>query len=60
VSAYASSREVYASAERGYDVTGTLVSGGASTTLTIPHYTFGDQVSTARLPVHTHAVAVGD
>jgi len=44
LTAYASSREVYTSAERGYDATGTLVSGGSSASLTVSHYTFGDQV----------------
>jgi hypothetical protein len=44
VQVYGSSREVFTSAERGYDVTGSLVSGSGSATLTIPHYTFGDQV----------------
>jgi hypothetical protein len=43
LTAYGSSREMYTSAERGYDVTKTLASD-ATTTVTVPHYTFGDQV----------------
>jgi len=43
VNVYGSSREVYVSPERGYDVTATLAVG-ATTTFSIPHYTFGDQV----------------
>merc|ERR1711871_675051 len=43
VSVYGSSREVYVSPERGYDVAATLAVG-ATETFSIPHYTFGDQV----------------
>lgn len=43
VQVYGSSREVYVSPERGYDVTATLAVG-ATTTFSIPHYTFGDQL----------------
>jgi hypothetical protein len=43
ISVYGSSREVYVSPERGYDVTATLAVG-ATETFSIPHYTFGDQV----------------
>ena len=43
ISVYGSSRELYVSPERGYDVTGTLAAA-ATTTFSMPHYSFSDQV----------------
>ena len=40
---YGSSREVYVSPERGYDVSATISAAGTSS-VSVPHYTFGDQV----------------
>eukprot|EP01043_Picozoa_sp_COSAG02_P019113 COSAG02_NODE_911_length_16005_cov_9.262983_2_plen_769_part_00 len=41
---YGSSREEYVSPERGYDVTATVSASGATQSIAVPHYTFGDQV----------------
>jgi hypothetical protein len=44
VQVYGSSREVYVSPERGYDVSATVSAAGATQSIAVPHYTFGDQI----------------
>merc|ERR1711871_1765667 len=41
---YGSSREEYVSPERGYDVAATVSASGATQSIAVPHYTFGDQI----------------